>query len=394
MESAQKGGPLGPAEEPVLTPTGAGPEPVNLKEFEAYAKNNMPRNAWDYYASGALDMITLRENRAAWGRLRFRPRILRDVTHVDASTTVLGKKVSMPICIAPTAMQQMAHPEGERANVLAAKNKGCLMTLSSWSTLSMEEVAEVAPDHPRWFQLYVYKDREVTMDLIRRAERAGYLAFAVTVDTPLLGRREADVRNRFSLPSHLTMGNFANKGGDHSSGTKDAGAEGSGLASYCASLIDRSLTWEDLRWLRANTSLKIVVKGVATAEDAAIAVREGVDAIWISNHGARQLDTTPATCEMIPEVVAAVGGRCEVYVDGGITRGADALKAVALGCTAVFVGRPVLWGLAHSGQAGVEKVLDLLKAEFEMAMMLCGCVTVDDIKREMVTHATKFYSRL
>uniref|UniRef100_A0A7R9UGG8 FMN hydroxy acid dehydrogenase domain-containing protein n=1 Tax=Pinguiococcus pyrenoidosus TaxID=172671 RepID=A0A7R9UGG8_9STRA len=390
----QESGPMGPAQEPRYTPTGAGPTPVNLKEYEAFAKNNMPRNAWDYYASGALDMITLRENRAAWGRLRFRPRILRDVSSIDTATTVLGQKVSMPICIAPTAMQQMAHPDGERATARAARKKGALMTLSSWSTLSLEEVAEEAPDSFRWFQLYVYKDRDVTLDLVRRAERNGYKALAVTVDTPVLGRREADVRNRFSLPSHLTMGNFAGVGGAHSSGTKSSGAEGSGLASYCASLIDRTLTWEDLRWLRANTSLKIVVKGVSTAEDASVAVREGVDAIWISNHGARQLDTTPATCEMIPEIIAAVGGRCEVYVDGGITRGADALKAVALGCRAVFIGRPVLWGLAHSGSDGVEHVLDLLKAELEMAMMLCGAVTVKDIKREMVTHNTKYFSRL
>ena len=372
----------------------AGPEPVNLREFEAYAKNTMPRNAWDYYASGALDMITLRENRDAWSRLRFRPRILRDVSAINPETTVLGQRVAMPICIAPSAMQQMAHPDGELCTVRAAHKKNCLMTLSSWSTISMEDVANERPDCYRWFQLYVYKDRDVTMDLIRRAERAGYKAFAVTVDTPMLGRREADVRNRFSLPSHLTMGNFAAKGGAHSAGTKDAGAEGSGLASYCASLIDRTLTWDDIRWLRQNTSLKIVVKGVATAEDAAIAVAEGVDAIWISNHGARQLDTVAATCEMIPEVVQAVANRCEVYVDGGIMRGGDALKAVALGCTAVFIGRPVLWGLAHSGEDGVSRVLDLLKDEFTMAMALCGAVTVKDVKREMVTHHSKFFARL
>jgi len=382
--------PLGPSSEPVKTPAASGWEPVNLREYEAYAKEYLPKNAFDYYASGANDMVTLRENRAAYMRLRLRPRVLRDVSQVDISTTVLGDKVASPICVAPTAMQRMAHDQGECANARACAREGTLMTLSSWSTTALEEVAEAGgPSVPRWFQLYVYKDRDVVMDLIRRAEKAGYKAFAVTVDTPVLGRREADVRNRFKLPEHLTMGNFTNKGGAHATGTKDGGKD-SGLAAYVAGLIDRTLDWDQIRWLRRTTSLKIVVKGIMTAEDALLAVECGVDGIWVSNHGARQADTVAATIEMVPEIVRAVNKRCEVYVDGGIMRGSDAFKAVALGCTAVFFGRPALWGLAHSGEAGVAHVLQLLKAEFTASMQLTGCTKVSEIHRSMVCHASEY----
>uniref|UniRef100_A0A7S2V919 FMN hydroxy acid dehydrogenase domain-containing protein n=1 Tax=Fibrocapsa japonica TaxID=94617 RepID=A0A7S2V919_9STRA len=334
-------------------------------------------------------MITLRENRAGYTRLRLRPRIMRDVSQTDSSTTVLGDKVSSPICVAPSAMQRMAHDDGECATSKACAKTGTLMTLSSWSTTALEEVSDAAPGGLRWFQLYVYKDRVVTLDLVRRAEAAGYKALAVTVDTPVLGRREADVRNRFKLPPHLTMGNFVGKGGSHAEGTKDGGKD-SGLAAYVASLIDRTLNWEDIQWLRSVTSLKIVVKGVQTAEDAKVAVENKVDGIWVSNHGARQLDTVAATIEMLPEVVRAVNGACEVYVDGGILRGTDVFKALALGAKAVFIGRPVLWGLAHSGEEGVTNALTLLQNEFTMAMQLTGCVKVDDINRAHVCHASEY----
>jgi (S)-2-hydroxy-acid oxidase len=200
------------------------------------------------------------------------------------------------------------------------------MTLSSWSTMSLEEVSSAAPSSLRWFQLYVYKDREVTRNLIKRAEKAGFKALAVTVDTPILGRREADLRNRFSLPNHLTMGNFKHLGGKHASGTKNAAGTGSGLANYVSQLIDQTLSWDDIVWLRKQTTLKIVVKGIISVEDALIAVRHGVDGIWISNHGARQLDTTPATIEVLPDIARAVDGKAEVYIDGGIMRGTDVFK--------------------------------------------------------------------
>jgi (S)-2-hydroxy-acid oxidase len=365
-----------------------------VAEYERYAKNNLPRNAHDYYASGSNDMITLRENRDAFARLRLVPRVLVDVSKVNMATTILGDRVSSPILIAPTAMQQMAHPDGEAATSRAAKRLGTLMTLSSWSTLPMEEVSAAAPGGLRWFQLYVYKDRDVTLDLIRRAECAGYKAFAVTVDTPILGRREADIKNKFSLPSHLTMGNFAKAGGSHSSGTKNAGKEGSGLASYVASLIDRTLTWDDIKWLRRTTKLKIVIKGVLDPEDARIGVQHGVDGIWVSNHGARQLDTSPSTIESLPDIVRAVAGRAEVYLDGGVSRGTDAFKALALGARAVFVGRPVLWGLAHSGEEGVFNIMSLLNEELKLALMLAGQTDVLTLKPSLVRTALSYQSRL
>jgi len=386
--------PVGPVEEQYPTVTGAGPAPVNVAEYERYAKSVLSKNAFGYYASGSNDMITLRENRAAFSRLRLMPKILVDVSAVDLSTTILGDKVTSPICIAPTAMQKMAHPDGECATSRAAARHGMLMTLSSWSTTALEEVASAAPQGLRWFQLYVYKDRVVTLDLVKRAERAGYKALAVTVDTPVLGRREADIKNRFSLPSHLTMGNFTKSGGAHADGTKSAGTTGSGLASYVSSLIDKTLTWDDIAWLRRNTRLKIVVKGVMTAEDAVLSVKHGVDAIWVSNHGARQLDTAPATIEVLPEIIRAVNGKVEVYIDGGISRGTDALKCLALGARAVFVGRPSLWGLAHSGEDGVFNIMQLLKDELTLAMMLSGYTRVQDLKPSIVRTALSFQSKL
>jgi (S)-2-hydroxy-acid oxidase len=386
--------PIGPVNEQYALITGAGPQPCNIAEFERYAESVLPRNAWGYYASGSNDMITLRENRAAFSRLRLMPRILVDVERINTETTILGERVSMPLCLAPTAMQRMAHDEGEKATARASARHNTLMTLSSWSTISLEEVCEAAPKGLKWFQLYVYKDRAVTLELIKRAEKADYKALAITVDTPILGRREADLKNRFALPPHLTMGNFTKKGGAHSSGPKSSGSEGSGLASYVASLIDKKLTWKDIDWVRKQTTMKIVVKGVLTAEDAMAAVRNGVDGIWVSNHGARQLDTTPSTIEVLPEIVRAVAGRCEVYLDGGVSRGTDILKALALGARAVFVGRPVLWGLAHSGEEGVYKAIGQLKDEFELAMRLSGCVTLSDIKPSLVRTAFSFTSKL
>ncbi|CAM9793225.1 unnamed protein product [Ascophyllum nodosum] len=392
--------PVGPAQETSKTPERAGWDPVNIREFERHAQLMLSKNAFDYYASGSNDMVTLRENRradrvAAFNRLRLRPRILRDVSKADTTTYVLGEKIASPICIAPTAMQRMAHDAGECATAAAAAKTGTLMTLSSWSTTALEEVAKAGgPGGARWFQLYVYKDRKITAELVKRALASGYTALAVTVDTPVLGRREADMRNRFKLPDHLTMGNFVSAGGAHAEGTKDGGND-SGLAAYVASLIDRTLDWNDIRWLRTICGkMKIVVKGVMTAEDASEAVRQGVDAIWISNHGARQLDTTPATIEVLPEVVQAVSGRCEIYLDGGICRGTDVFKALALGAKAVFIGRPVLWGLAHSGEEGVRKVLKLLNDELVMALQLTGCTRVTAATRAMVTHETSYYSKL
>lgn len=364
-------------------------EVTNVTEYEELARQKLPKMVYDYYASGAEDQWTLKENRSAFERIRFRPRILIDVTKVDLSTNVLGFNISMPIMVAPTAMQRMAHPEGELATARAVAKAGTIMTLSSWATSSVEEVASVGPGI-RFFQLYVYKDRNVVAQLVRRAERAGFKAIALTVDTPRLGRREADIKNKFVLPSHLTLANF--EGLDL--GKMDKTAD-SGLASYVAGQIDRSLTWKDVKWLKTITSLPILVKGVITAEDTELAVQHGAAGIIVSNHGARQLDYVSATISALEEVVQASRGRLPVFLDGGVRRGTDVLKALALGASGVFIGRPVVFGLATDGQKGVENVLQMLRSEFELAMALAGCTKVSDIKRcHIQTEAERIHSKL
>eukprot|EP00871_Galdieria_phlegrea_P002076 jgi/Galph1/286/GphlegSOOS_G5026.1 len=360
-------------------------EPVNLFEFEALAKRKLPKMVYDYYSSGADDQYTLQDNIEAFRRLRLRPRVLIDISAQDISTTILGIPSSFPLVIAPTAMQRMAHHEGECASARAASKNNVIFTLSSWSTTSIEEVAKAAPKSPKWFQLYVYKDRDVTAKLVRRAENAGYLAIQLTVDTPRLGRREADIHNKFSLPEHLTMANFAQADSEKSHMEKSGG---SGLASYVASLIDRSLSWKDIAWLKSITRLPILVKGIVTRQDAEMAVRNGVSGIIVSNHGARQLDTSLATIDCLEDVVAGAQGRVPVLVDSGVRRGTDIVKALALGAQAVQVGRAVLWGLAVAGEQGVDRVLKLLRDEFELALGLCGCRNVREIRRNMVVHVS------
>jgi len=367
------------AEPPVLP----GKSPVNVYEYHALAKEKLTPMVYGYYASGADDQQTLQDNEDGFKRLRFRPRVLIDVTAQDLTTVILGSNCAFPLVLAPTAMQRMAHPEGELATARAAAKAGLTMTLSSWSTTSLEDVANEAPGANRWFQLYVYKDRKITLDLVRRAERAGYLAIALTVDTPRLGRREADIKNQFSLPPHLTMANFASVDPSAEQG-KMGKSSGSGLAAYVASLIDQSLSWKDIAWLKQNTRLPILAKGIETGEDAAIALEAGCAGIIVSNHGARQLDGVIATIDAVEEVVAAVRGRIPVLVDSGVRRGTDIVKALALGASGVMIGRPYVWGLSVAGEQGVAHVLQLLKNEFALAMALCGCVKVSDIKREMV----------
>ncbi|XP_044496698.1 peroxisomal (S)-2-hydroxy-acid oxidase-like isoform X2 [Mangifera indica] len=318
-------------------------EITNVMEYEAIAKQKLPKMIFDYYAAGAEDQWTLKENRNAFSRILFRPRILIDVSKIDMTTTVLGFKISMPIMIAPTAMQKMAHPEGEFATARAASAAGTIMTLSSWATSSVEEVASTGPGI-RFFQLYVFKDRNVVRQLVRRAERAGFKAIALTVDTPRLGRREADIKNRFALPSHLTLKNFEGLDLGKIDKTND-----SGLASYVAGQVDRSLNWKDVQWLKTITPLPIIVKGIITAEDAILAIQHGAAGIIVSNHGARQLDYVPATIMALEEI-----------------------------------GRPVVFSLAADGEAGVRKVLQMLRDEFELTMALSGCRSLKEITRNHI----------
>ncbi len=346
---------------------------INLWELEARARELLPQMGYDYYASGANNEITLRENRAAYERIMLLPRMLVDVSVRDMSTTVLGEPVSMPILIAPTALQGLAHPEGEIATTKAAGAAKILTTLATLSTTSIEE-AIAAATGPVWFQLYVFRDRAIGASLVQRAEAAGCKAVVLTVDVPTLGKRERDVRNRLTLPDHLSLKNLLQAGCKEIPKNTAAGG-GSGLAAYVASLFDPALTWKDIEWLARMTKLPILVKGILRPDDALRAVNYGASGIIVSNHGARQLDTTPATISILPEIVDAVAGAVEVYVDGGIRRGTDVLKAMAYGARAALVGRPILWGLAVGGEDGVSYVLEMLRQEFDLAMALSAVQT-------------------
>ncbi|KAH7442172.1 hypothetical protein KP509_03G074600 [Ceratopteris richardii] len=302
------------------------------------------------------------------------------------STSVLGFKVPMPIMVAPTALHKLAHPEGELATARAASSVGTIMVLSFSSSYNLEEVAG-ASSGLKFFQLYVYNDRKIAESLVVRAENAGFKAIVLTGDTPRLGRREADIKNRFTLPPNVTLKNL-----EGLMSVELDESKGSGLEAYASNTMDRSLSWKDIGWLKSITQLPILVKGVLTGEDASLAINAGASGIIVSNHGARQLDGVLPTIVALEEVVNAVQGRIPVYLDGGVRRGTDIFKAFALGAQAVLVGRPVIYGLASDGQAGVEKVLKLLSDELELVMSLCGCCSVDDIKPSHIDRASDFFS--
>ena len=348
-------------------------ELLNVLDYARAAQGKLSEDVSDYYEGGALDEITLRENTAGWERLKLYYRVLAGVGPREMSTTVLGQSISMPMCVAPTAFHKLACEAGEVATARAAKGAGTLFILSSLSTTAMEQVFPEAAS-PKWFQLYVYKDREITRALVQRAEAAGAEAIVLTVDAPGLGTRERDMRNRFTLPAGLSVANLAPLGrGDMPN------VQGSGLAAYVRDNFKSNLGFEDLDWLCGCTRLPVVVKGVCRGDDARRSAEHGAKGIVVSNHGGRQLDTAPATCEVLPHVVEAVGDRCEVYVDGGIRRGSDVLKAIALGARAVLVGRPILWGLSVNGEQGAAHVLEILRRELDEAMLLCGCTRLQDI---------------
>ncbi len=355
-------------------------DPVNLFEFEESARRAISQMAFDYYASGANDEITLKENRRAYERIVLYPRMLRDVSTRSMSVNIFGDEIKMPLLIAPMAFQKMAHKDGEIATAKAAAEAGTIMTLSTLSSYSIEEVA-ASTTASLWFQLYVYRDRGLTASLVERAEQAGCKALVFTVDSPILGRREKDVRNGMCLPDNITAANLAQAGVDALPGK----IGDSGLAHYILSLYDQSLSWKDVEWLRSITKLPVLVKGILRADDAELAVKHGAAGIIVSNHGGRQLDTSPATVDVLAKIANAVEGRCELFVDGGIRRGTDILKALALGAKAVLLGRPVLWGLASGGTEGVLKVLDLIKSEFDLAMALSGCRDLAEIDSSLLS---------
>jgi 4-hydroxymandelate oxidase len=340
---------------------------ISLLDLEALAEERLDPAAFAYYAGGAADEVTLRDNPLAWARHRLRPRVLVDVSSVDPSTTVLGTPVAMPVGVAPTALHGLAREEAELATARAAARAGVLFCLSSLASRPMEDLAKV--DGPRWYQLYAHSDRGITADLVGRAAASGYGAIALTVDLPVFGRRERELRSGFAQPSAAGYGNFARYARDGD------------VAAVTAGLHTSLLTWDDLAWLRDVSELPLVLKGVLTAEDARAAVDHGIAAVWVSNHGGRQLDRTQASADVLEEVATAVDGRAEVYVDGGVRRGSDVLAARALGATAAFVGRPMLFALAAGGEEGVAEALGVLRAELENAMALLGTPAVADVTR-------------
>ena len=350
--------------------------PLNVWDYEQLAEVTLDEAALGYFAGGAGDEHAVRANATAFDNWRLRPRVLVDVSDVSTETTVLGAEISMPIMTAPVAYQRMAHPDGEVAVARGAAGAGTIVCLSSFATSSPAEVADAAPDGGRWFQLYWHPDRGVTKEMLDRAREADFSAVVLTVDLPVLGRRERDLRTGFALKPDYRLEVYAS--------ALDLGVV---TPASAALLVDPSLTWRDLEWLHEHARLPVIAKGILTAEDALLAVDHGCAAVVVSNHGGRQLDRSVAALDALPEVVEAVGDRAEILMDGGIRRGTDVAIALALGARAVLVGRPVVWGLAARGAEGVQHVLELLRDELLLALALLGCPSPDSVGQTHVRRA-------
>jgi isopentenyl diphosphate isomerase/L-lactate dehydrogenase-like FMN-dependent dehydrogenase len=353
------------------------PEPVNVFDYERLAEETLDEGAYGYFAGGAGDEITLRDNLDAFRRWQLRPRVLVDLSEATTATTVLGAPVSMPLLVAPAAFQRLAHPDGELATARAAAAAGTVMCLSTFATSSPAEVAQAAPEGRRWFQLYVYRDRGITRSLVDQATEAGYDAIVLTVDAPFLGRRERDLRTGFAIPPDIPVPSLE----------QATGHEEAMTVFSMFDLIDEALTWRDLEELASLSDLPVLVKGVLTEEDARLAADNGAAGVIVSNHGGRQLDGVPAALDALPEVVEAVEPHVEVLLDGGVRRGTDVVKALALGARAVLIGRPFVWGLAADGERGVTGVLELLREEVRMALALAGCTSPAEVRRAHVRRA-------
>ncbi|OJJ99657.1 hypothetical protein ASPACDRAFT_52330 [Aspergillus aculeatus ATCC 16872] len=337
-----------------------------IADLKALGSQNLPVMVREYYNEGAMDLITLRENEAAFDRYKIRPRILINVDKVDTSTEVLGTKVSLPIGFSPAASHKLAHPDGELATSRAAANHGICMGLSSYSNYSLEDVASQGRGNPYVMQMCVLRDRSITLQLLRRAEKAGYKALFLSVDVPVLGKRLNEHRNNYTLPEDMEWPNILSCGSDTSNRTE----------------YDPSLDWEStIPWLRENTTLQIWLKGVYTPEDVELAIQYGLDGVVISNHGGRQLDGVPATLDALRECAPVAKGRIQIAIDGGIRRGSDIFKAIALGADFCFVGRIPIWGLAYDGQKGVELAIQILRNELMITMALAGCRSIKEIQR-------------
>jgi len=345
-------------------------EPINVYDYEALAASKLSSGAYAFYAGGANDELTLRDNVEAFRRWQLRPRVLRDVADPSTSVVVLGEEIALPVLVAPMAYQRTAHPDGEVAMANAAREAGTIVCHSTFATASPAEVA--ATGVRRWYQLYVARDEGLTREMCVQARELGFTALVVTVDLPVPGRRERDLRSGWAVPRELIVPSVGLRGlKPHEVG----------------GVVSPSVTWDDVESLASASSLPVVIKGILTAEDALLVCEHGAVAVVVSNHGARQLDGVPATIDVLPEVVEAVAGRTEVLLDGGIRRGTDVVKALALGASAVLAGRAPLWGLAAAGQAGARHVLELLRAELELALQLLGCRSPAELTRDHVRRA-------
>ncbi|KAK4555084.1 hypothetical protein LTR86_007850 [Recurvomyces mirabilis] len=403
---------------------------LNIDDLEKLAYTRMDKMTRDYYNEGADSGSTLLENLKAYEKYRIRPRVLRDVSIIDTTTTIFGHKNAVPIGVAPTAMQRLAHSDGELATARACKKRDIAMGLSSFATTSLEDVAKECDGVvPNVLQLYLFEERAHSKKLIARAKKAGFKAVFLTVDTPYLGRRNAEIKNQFKLPSHFKIENFAGEEEDEEEGAdggnprtdnlpanssaKRKAKKGSkagytdgesrvlptGPITFHTHAANPTLSWEkDIEWLKQECcpEMEVWVKGIATAEDAILALHHQVRGIVVSNHGGRQLNGALATLDALPEVVEAIQGKIPVHVDGGIRHGTDVFKALALGADFVWVGRPALWGLAYKGQEGVELMLKLLSEEFRLCMALAGVTNVKDIAKEYLVKIDKsgFVSKL
>ena len=356
---------------------GAGANAIRLFDFEELARQRLPQMVYDYIAGGAGDEITLRHNRECFEAIRLKPRVLVDVSRLDTSLELFGQRLAFPILLAPTAYHKLVHPEGELATACGAAAAGATLVVSSFATTSLEDIARSATG-ALWFQLYIPADRSLTRDLIQRAEAAGCKALVVTVDTPVLGQREREMRGNFHLPPGMERVNLKGLG------QRETELGHFELGGIYTPLLDASLTWKAIDWICSLAKTPVVLKGILSAEDAKLAAEHGAAGVIVSNHGARNLDTTPAAIEALPRVAEAIEGRIPVLMDGGIRRGTDVVKALGLGARAVLIGRPYLWGLAVDGASGVERVLKILFTELKAAMALCGRPTLASIDRSVL----------
>ena len=380
----------------------------NVEDYRGLAHKRLPRAVIDFIEGGAEDEITISRNRDSFENIHIIPRILTDVSVRDISTTILGTPVSSPIVLCPVGLATLAHPLGEVAAGIAAANKGIISTYSSSSSWNLEDIA-AASSGVKWFQLYIWKDRKLTAEIVERARKSGYQALVLTVDVPISARRERDLRNGFTIPPRprinqigdlvqhfgwfyaqlkseitghkMSMGNFTPENVGMRTRLK--------MLEVVNELFDPSITWSDVAWLKSIWNGPIVIKGIMTPEDAKLAIKAGADAIWISNHGGRQLDGVSGTIEVLPEIAKAVKGKAEIYLDGGVRRGSDIVKAIALGANACMIGRPYMYGLAANGAAGVESIIGILEIEMDATMALMGRPTIASLDSSAVRIAMK-----